>query len=294
MAIIHFTKGQGTGNDFVLYLDLEGNNDLSPAQVAKICDRRFGIGADGVIRVVPTHLVADGAVSLAEEPSAYWFMDYRNADGSIAEMCGNGIRVFARYLTEKNLVELGDGEVLHVGTRAGVKDIQRNRAGFVVDMGRWRLEPDEVLVHADKLEISRPGLGINVGNPHVVVALASEKELAALSLHEAPRLDPMPASGANVEFVVPSDPMVVNGTGFIKMRVFERGVGETLSCGTGVIAAALATRHWAGPSAPNHYSVEVPGGTLGVRIFATEEGEHVGLSGAAELSFEGELDLAKL
>jgi len=294
MAIIHFTKGQGTGNDFVLYLDLEGDNDLSPAQVAKICDRRFGVGADGVIRVVPSLLVADGAASLAEEPTAYWFMDYRNADGSIAEMCGNGIRVFARYLTEKNLVELGDGEVLHVGTRAGVKDIQRNRAGFVVDMGRWRLEPDEVLVHADKLEISRPGLGINVGNPHVVVALASEKELAALSLHEAPRLDPAPANGANVEFVVPSDPMVVNGTGFIKMRVFERGVGETLSCGTGVIAAALATRHWAGASAPNHYSVDVPGGTLGVRIFATEEGEHVGLSGAAELSFEGELDLAKL
>lgn len=294
MAIINFTKGQGTGNDFVLYLDSEGNNDLSPSQIAKICDRRFGVGADGVIRVVPTHLVADGAASLAEEPTAYWFMDYRNADGSIAEMCGNGIRVFARYLTEKNLVELGEGEVLHVATRAGAKDVQRNRAGFVVDMGRWRLEPGEVLVHADKLEISRPGLGINVGNPHVVVALASEKELATLSLHDAPRLDPEPAHGANVEFVVPSEPMVVNGTGFIKMRVFERGVGETLSCGTGVIAAALATRHWAGALAPNHYSVEVPGGTLGVRIFATEEGEHVGLSGAAELSFEGELDLAKL
>ena len=294
MATIQFTKGQGTGNDFVLYLDREGNNDLSPTQVAKICDRRFGIGADGVIRVVPSHLVSAGAASLAEEPSAYWFMDYRNADGSIAEMCGNGIRVFARYLTEKNLVELSEGEVLHVGTRAGVKDIQRNRAGFVADMGRWRLEPGEVLVHADNLEISRPGLAINVGNPHVVVALASEKELAGISLITAPRLDPVPANGANVEFVVPNEPMVVNGTGFIKMRVFERGVGETLSCGTGVIAAALATRHWAGQNAPNHYSVEVPGGTLGVRIFATEEGEHVGLSGAAELSFDGELDLAKL
>jgi diaminopimelate epimerase len=291
MSKVQFTKGQGTGNDFVLVLDQDGTLDISPSQVARICDRHFGVGADGLIRVVPSQFLPEGQASLAEEPSAYWFMDYRNADGSIAEMCGNGVRVFARYLTEKGLVDLAEGQVLHVGTRAGVRDIQKNKAGFAVDMGRWKPESTEVLVSVSGLEVPRPSQGINVGNPHLVVALASNEELKSLDLAIAPKLNPEPVSGANVEFVVPADPMITNGVGKISMRVFERGVGETLSCGTGIVAAALATRLWAGPDAPNQWTVEVPGGTLGVRMFATEEGEHVGLSGPAELSFDGVLEL---
>jgi diaminopimelate epimerase len=287
MKTLAFTKGQGTGNDFVLYLDLDGSNDLSVSQVVELCDRRFGIGADGVIRVVKSEHLPEGAQALAEEPSAEWFMDYRNSDGSIAEMCGNGIRVFARYLTEKGLVDLVEGKVLHVGTRAGVKDIQKNKAGFAVDMGRWKPESNEYLVRSHGIDVARPGQGINVGNPHVVVALAEETELQNLDLNREPRLEPKPESGANIEFVVPAEPLVTNGVGKISMRVFERGVGETMSCGTGVVAAALATRLWAGSEAPNQWTVEVPGGTLGVRMFPTEEGEHVGLSGPAELSFEG-------
>ncbi|NBR64889.1 MAG: diaminopimelate epimerase [Actinobacteria bacterium] len=291
MTKVKFTKGQGTGNDFVLVLDEAGTLELSAEQVSKICNRNFGIGADGLIRVVPSALIPEGKASLEEEATATWFMDYRNADGSIAEMCGNGVRVFARFLTEKGLVDLPDGQVLHIGTRAGVRDIQRNKAGFAVDMGRWRPETEEVLVKAHGLDVSRPGQGINVGNPHVVVALASTEELTSLDLFKEPVVEPKPDKGTNVEFVVPADPLVVNGVGRITMRVYERGVGETLSCGTGIVAAALATRLWAGTEAPNQWSVEVPGGTLGVRMFATEEGEHVGLSGPAELSFEGEVEI---
>jgi len=287
MKTLAFTKGQGTGNDFVLYLDLDGSNDLSVSQVVELCDRRFGIGADGVIRVVKSAHLPEGARALAEEPTAEWFMDYRNSDGSIAEMCGNGIRVFARYLTEKGLVDLVEGKVLHLGTRAGVKDIQKNKAGFAVDMGRWKPESNEYLVRSHGIDVARPGQGINVGNPHVVVALAEETELQSLDLNREPKLEPKPESGANIEFVVPAEPLVTNGVGKISLRVFERGVGETMSCGTGVVAAALATRLWAGSEAPNQWTVEVPGGTLGVRMFPTEEGEHVGLSGPAELSFEG-------
>lgn len=286
---IRFTKGQGTGNDFVLVLDQDGELNLSAKQIAAICDRHFGVGADGFIRVVKSANLSEGSASLAEEPNATWFMDYYNADGTTAEMCGNGVRVFARYLTEKGLVELGDGQTLSVGTRAGVKDVQRNMAGFAVDMGRWKLESEEVLVHAENLQVSRPGQGINLGNPHVVVALAHKSELAELKLAEAPILTPAPPNGANVEFVVADD--VKNGVGYISMRVFERGVGETLSCGTGICAAALATRHWAGAGAPNTWQVSVPGGTLGVRMFPTEDGEHVGLSGAAELVYDGEISL---
>lgn len=291
MARVKFTKGHGTGNDFVLILDAEGVLELSAAKIAEICDRHFGVGADGLIRVVKSANIPEGKAILAEDDSAEWFMDYYNADGSTAEMCGNGSRVFARYLTEKGLVSLAEGQTLSIGTRAGVRDLQRNLAGFAVDMGRWRLGADDLTVKAANLDVARPGQAINVGNPHVVVALAETSELDELNLGVAPVLEPAQPEGANVEFVVPAEPMVKAGVGHIRMRVFERGVGETLSCGTGIVAAALATRHWAGKDAPNQWQVTVPGGTLGVRMFATEDGEHVGLSGAAVLVFEGELEL---
>ena len=294
MAILEFTKGHGTGNDFVLFFDPSGEIELTSNQIAKLCDRHFGIGADGVIRVIRSEALEVGRGLLAEAPEAEWFMDYYNADGSVAEMCGNGTRVFARYLTEKGHVSLADGQTLSIGTRAGVRDIQKNMAGFAVDMGRWKLDGGEPTVKALNLDVPRPGIGINVGNPHVVVALADQSELNSLDLSRAPELSPAPPAGANVEFVVPAEPLVTDGVGSISMRVHERGSGETLSCGTGIVAAALATRHWAGPGAPNQWSVTVPGGTLGVRMFATEDGEHVGLSGAAQLVYDGQIDLASL
>lgn len=291
MPDIHFTKGHGTGNDFVLFADPDGEIDLTAAQLAAIADRRFGVGADGIIRAVRSANLPEGAASLAQDSGAEWFMDYHNADGSPSEMCGNGIRVFAEYLTSQGLVELDATETLTVGTRAGVRDLQRNPRGFQVDLGRWTLEGTDPLVRAKDIAVARPGLGINVGNPHVVVALSSLDELASADLTVIPILDPAAPDGANVEFVVPHDPLVKDGVGQITMRVHERGSGETLSCGTGAAAAALATRHWAGPSAPNNWRVEVPGGVLGVRMWAAEDGEHVSLSGPATLVFEGDLSV---
>lgn len=290
--MVAFTKGHGTGNDFVIIADPDGALDLTSDQVAALCDRNFGIGADGVLRVVRSAAIADGAASLAEEPDAEWFMDYRNADGSLAEMCGNGIRVFAHYLLWAGLAVIEAGSTLPIGTRAGVRDVTRSENGYQVDLGRWRLDGDDPLVTASGLAVTRPGLGIDVGNPHVVVAVASEAELASLDLHRPPLLDPLPTAGANVEFVVPGEPLVRDGIGHVRMRVFERGVGETLSCGTGVAATALAVRHWAGSQAPDNWRVEVPGGTLGVRMFAAEDGEHVALAGPAQLAFHGEIELA--
>jgi diaminopimelate epimerase len=290
-ATIHFTKGHGTGNDFVLFADPEGEIDLTSDQIAAICDRHFGVGADGVLRAVRSSNIPDGARALAEDDAAEWFMDYHNSDGSVAEMCGNGIRVFAKYLLDHGLTELTDGNTLAIGTRGGVRDVQRNKSGFQADLGRWRLDGTDPTVRAKNLSIARPGLGINVGNPHVVVALASDDELDSADLTYIPILDPEPLEGANVEFVVPLEPLIKDGIGRIRMRVHERGSGETLSCGTGAVAAALATRHWAGAGAPNHWSVEVPGGTVGVRMFPTEDGEHVSLSGPAELVYSGDVTL---
>lgn len=288
---INFTKGHGTGNDFVLFADPEGTLDLTPARVAAIADRNFGVGANGILRAVRSVNIPEGAAALAEDSAAEWFMDYRNADGSVAEMCGNGIRVFAKFLLDTGLTQLTGGDTLAIGTRAGVRDVQRNNSGFQVDLGRWRLDGGEPLVRGKNLPVARPGLGINVGNPHIVVALASHEELDSLDLSYIPQADPEPGDGANYEFVVPADPLVKDGVGQIRMRVHERGVGETLSCGTGAAAAALATRHWAGASAPHQWRVEVPGGVVGVRMFPTEDGEHVSLSGPAELVFSGALEL---
>jgi diaminopimelate epimerase len=291
MVELHFTKGHGTGNDFVLFADPDGEVELSPSQIAAICDRHFGVGADGVIRAVRSKSLEAGAAALAEDDGAEWFMDYHNSDGSVSEMCGNGIRVYAQFLIHNGFVELGPGETLAVGTRGGVRDIQRNASGFQVDLGRWALDGGEPLVRAKNLAVARPGIGINVGNPHVVVALSSEAELDSADLTFIPILDPEAPAGANVEFVVPLEPLVKDGVGRIRMRVHERGSGETLSCGTGAVAAALATRHWAGVGAPNQWKVDILGGTVGVRMWPAEDGEHVSLSGPAELVFEGDLTI---
>lgn len=283
---VSFIKGQGTGNDFVLIHDPESTLDLSDDEIRSLCDRHFGIGADGVI--IATHTAASLEVShlLEEEPSAVWFMDYRNADGSKGEMCGNGARVFARYLLEGGHATLIDGSTLPIATRAGIKDITATANGFAVDLGSWKIKPDEVLVHAAGLRVPRPGLHLTIGNPHVVVALATIEELQELDLSMPPVLEPALPSGANVEFVVLDDPLITEGVAGLTMRVHERGVGETQSCGTGIAAAAIAIREYAG-NTQNSWKVRVPGGQVAVRMFPTEDGEHAGISGPAELSFSG-------
>jgi diaminopimelate epimerase len=288
MAELRFTKGHGTGNDFVLVADPDGELDLAPSLVARLCDRHLGIGADGLLRAVR---VGKDPSAVSDDPDAEWFMDYRNADGSVAEMCGNGIRVFTAFLLEEGLAELPPGATLAVATRGGVMTVQRTATGFAVDLGRWTLGPDDVAVRIDGIDVIRPGLSIDVPNPHVVVALADDDELAGADLSSAPVLDPPPPAGANVELVRPEDPLVDDGIARIRMRVHERGSGETLSCGTGAVAAALATRYWAGEGAPNDWRVTVPGGVLGVRMFAAEDGEHVSLSGPAVLVYAGVVEV---
>ncbi len=278
-----FSKGHGTGNDFVLVADVDGSAPLTPERVRTLADRRFGIGGDGVIRAVPSGASGDAALDAAAGGADHtvWAMDYWNADGSISEMCGNGVRVFVRYLLEQRLATLPDGGSIDIATRAGVKRVVRRGALLSADLGRFELGADS-LVAADGLDVARPGLAVSTGNPHVVVALASEDELAGLDLHRAPSLDPVPAEGANVEFVVPG--LIADGVGSIRMRVHERGVGETLSCGTGAVAAAMATRHWSGDAA-DRWIVDVPGGRLEVEL---DERGHAWLTGPAEIVFRGE------
>jgi diaminopimelate epimerase len=288
---LSFVKGHGSENDFVLLPDVDARLDLTEQQVRWLCDRRAGIGADGVIRVVRTADVPEVAGQAAE---AEWFMDYRNADGSVAQMCGNGVRVLVTYLLAEGWVGPGS---FAVATRAGARPVQvRTGAGRVevaVDLGRWRLihGPDavtgggDVMVLTPGLAGAVPGLSIDVGNPHVVVVLPSEQDLARLDLTRLPGVQPSPPEGANVEFVVLGQP------GQLRMRVFERGVGETRSCGTGAAAAAMAARAWtvaAGGPETDQWRVHVPGGAVDVTALP---GDRVELAGQAVLVARGSVDV---
>lgn len=295
---LRFSKGHGTGNDFVLIADPDGIQTIDAEQVAALCDRHRGIGGDGLIRAVPSRYLSEGRELLRTSPDAEWFMDYRNGDGSLSEMCGNGVRVFVHFLRAEGLVDLPDGGALTIGTRGGGKTVVRTGDSYAVDMGPWEfIFPGEAtakamdsLVTADGLEVPRPALSVSMGNPHTVVALAELSELESTRLFTAPVVDPVPAHGTNVEFVVPSEPLVHDGVGTVTMRVHERGVGETQSCGTGACAAAVAIRHWAGPEAPDAWQVHVPGGVVGVKFFAGAAGhEHVELSGPAVIVASGTL-----
>jgi diaminopimelate epimerase len=298
LAGLEFQKLHATGNDFVIHADPEGVRDVSPEQVAALCDRHLGVGADGLIRAVRSEHVDAGRELLAVDSQAEWFMDYRNGDGSVAEMCGNGVRAYVHFLTLNGLSDIPDTG-LHIGTRAGVKIVKRSGDGYSVDMGPWHyLHPElaeenamDALVSTAGLKVARPSLSVDMGNPHTVVALADHAELERLDLSRKPEVDPVPSNGVNVEYVVPVDPLVEDHVAMISMRVHERGVGETLSCGTGICAAVVATRTWAGAAgeAAAAWAVQVPGGVCGVRFRPAPDGEHVILSGPATRVASGTL-----
>ncbi|WP_425828676.1 diaminopimelate epimerase [Streptomyces fractus] len=274
-----FLKGHGTENDFVIIPDPENAIALSPTAVAALCDRRAGIGGDGVLHVVRTAAHPE-ARHMADE--AEWFMDYRNGDGSVAEMCGNGVRVFARYLQHAG--HIGEGD-LAVATRGGVKAVHIDKEGLItVGMGRATLPEGDVTVSVD--ERTWPATNVNMGNPHAVAFVA---DLAhAGSLYDPPPFAPANAypEGVNVEFVVDRGPR------HVAMRVHERGSGETRSCGTGAcaVAVAAARRDGLDPAVtgdPVTYEIDLPGGRLTITERADGEIE---MTGPAVIVAEGRLD----
>ena len=284
---LNVTKGHGTGNDFVIILDSSNELRLSERDYRWLADRNLGVGADGVIRVVRTDSHDETRAYLDAEPNAEWFMDYLNRDGSKAEICGNGVRVFAEFLVSEGLVDIPAGTALPIVTRGGIVDVTRSAAGFYqIDLGSWSLMGIEPKVATRGSQRPRVGLGVALANQHVVVIVEDHDELSSLDLGTMPELMPPIEGGANIEFVHLAQPLLEDGVGQISMRVYERGVGETLSCGSGAVAAALAARYSLGDEAPNHWKIRVPGGHLAVRMFPTEDREHVSLSGPAKLVFK--------
>lgn len=306
------TLGHGTGNDFVLLFDPHGTCDPNPAQVSALCDRRMGLGGDGLIRCVPAVHMLD---QLPGAEPDLWTMDYRNADGSLAEMCGNGVRVCVAYLLHCGAIaesDLADGG-LALATRGGVKKVWRDSAtgDVTVSMGTAGFSSVEFGEFTTALQLTghdsdaagrsavhvsdcqqrgnRSGYFVDMGNPHLV-ALASGQDgepLAAadLDLSLPPMVNGQPHTGVNVEFVdLPAAREVLAAKPAaeevdIAMRVYERGVGETLSCGTGAVAAGVVASCYTGRN--GMWRVHVPGGHVVVKV--TQFGEQTSLGGAAKL-----------
>jgi diaminopimelate epimerase len=254
-AALTWLKGHGTENDFIVVPDPDGARDLDPTEVAALCHRRAGIGADGVLRVVRSTGIDDPAAKAAADDGVEWFMDYRNADGSLSEMCGNGVRVFIRYLVRAGLVD--PSQPVPVGTRAGVRvGTIRDDGRIGVDMGVVALQgPTGVAVSGRRLEATR----VSVGNPHAVAFVGDLTDVGPLL--EPPGFDAAAfPEGVNVEFVVRL------GDRAIAMRVHERGSGETRSCGTGACAAAAAFASAFGVALPASIGVRILGGDLEVAL----------------------------
>jgi diaminopimelate epimerase len=229
------TYGHGTHNDFLIFFDPDDELDLTSTSIAAMCNRTNGVGADGIIRIVRT----DG----------YWFMDYRNSDGSLAEMCGNGIRVMARYLVERGHQAEG---IFAIDTRAGRKHLRVPKDDDIsVNMGKVFDEEEDVTATVNGITYS--GYNINVGNPHAVVFTEDLSTVGTLEI--APSVSPSTSypEGVNVEFVH------INENNEALMRVHERGSGETQSCGTGTCAVALAATKYIGQSIPSRWTIFPPG-----------------------------------
>jgi diaminopimelate epimerase len=257
--------GHGTENDFVVLPDPDGHvwpeSRLDETLVRRLCDRRAGLGGDGVLRVVRSVHVPDAPSVLGEALAACeWFMDHRNADGSHAEMCGNGIRLFLHVLVSEGLLDRATCEAgVFVGTRGGPRRVGATPdGGYWVDMGPARPFGEGAARLSGQVF---PGLAVSMGNPHL--ACLTDVDIDALDLTIAPAFDAgLFPEGVNVEFI-----SVLEPGAHIRLRVHERGVGETRSCGTGACAAAYAALVADG-RAEGTVVVDVPGGRLSVQVDA--------------------------
>lgn len=284
-------KAHATGNDFVVYLDEDGTHEPTADEVRFLCDRHFGIGGDGLIRLAHPQAVSDvneRQVADCAAGDADWFMDYRNADGSLAEMCGNGTRAITLFAQRQSIADQPGGKPFHLGTRAGVKILTSlgdvpglGKDVFQVEMGAWkRGDVDGYEVTIPGTSGSARGTFVDMGNPHVVAVLedafASLPNVEDLDLVTKPVVAPEIPSDQNVEFVRIDEQNEGDDAGEATMRVNERGCGETLSCGTGLCATAITLRAKTGI---DHWTITVRGGTL--RVDVTDE--DVKLTGSATI-----------
>ena len=266
------TYGHGTENDFLLLFDEQNKFDLSPERIATLCSRSGSIGRPG----------ADGLIRITRNATGKnWFMDYRNADGSLAEMCGNGIRVMARYLVDRGHQGAG---IFAIDTRDGLKYLAVPESGEIsVNMGKV-LDLSDVDGSATILQSGNEwkSFNINVGNPHAVAIISDLDQVGDLTAAPVVLPDDIYPDGVNIEFVE------ITGDNEVQMRVYERGSGETRSCGTGICAVALAANIYSKKPLPAKWIVNPPGGRLTVEL---DPHSNATLTGAAIILQDFEVEI---
>jgi diaminopimelate epimerase len=285
---IEFTKYHGLGNDFIL-IDNRHQIEpvLTPAQATQWCDRHFGIGADGVIFALPGDSVADNTNAQVAD----YTMRIYNSDGSEPEMCGNGIRCLADFVASLDLSETGSSRSLYrINTLAGLMVPQITSEGKVtVDMGLPRLSAAEIpttLATSSEKVIDQP-LTVNdqvwlvtcvsMGNPHCITFVEDVKAIPLEQIGSQFEHHPVFPKRTNTEFIEVINPH------YLKMRVWERGAGITLACGTGACAAVVAGVLTG--RCDRQATVELPGGCL--EIFWSESDQHLYMTGPATRVFTG-------
>lgn len=285
-------KVHANGADYLVHVAKDEDAAIcAPETVAQWCHRRTGIGASGFVQLTPTTAPEHTAEQV------HWQLQAYRPDGSPQPVNGDELRAAARILIDEGHVELAPAETLPILTVNGIHDVQPNGSGgFQLDLGRWRLIQNEPTLWVPGLDVPRPGLEIELaGSRVIVIALAHADELAAVHTDTAPTIEPEPVDLPTIAYVVPDEPLVRDSVGWLRMRAWQPVSGSTDAGGTAAAATALAVRYWAGSDAgnraPNHWRVTTDGGPLQVRMFPTEEGEHLGLAGRAERVFDTRVTL---
>lgn len=283
---IRLHKAHTNGTDFLIHIAEQSDAAPNLAEITQWCNRRTGIGASALVCAVP----ATEPLRSAEHVS--WSVRSWFADGRERPVDGDELRAVARILIDEGYVQLAAAETLPLAFGTEIYDIQPSgTGGFHLDLGRWRLLGSEPTVAAAGLDVARPGVELSIaGRRYIVIALADQSELERLRLDQPLQIDPAPTDDVTVTFTIPEDPLVRDGVGRLVVRSWSTDGGTAPVSGGAAAGTALAVRHWAGAGAPHHWRITGDYGALQVRMFATEEGEHLGVAGDCTRVFDVEVE----
>ncbi|MGO3733868.1 MAG: diaminopimelate epimerase [Canibacter sp.] len=286
MVKLKFYKGHCNGSDTIVVM-APNEQPLTGPQISQLCNRNTGPGAQSLTVL---HRVEDDpqAAKLRKlDPELKWVAQVFNAQGELTSQRSTALRVAANVLIETGRESFERRDTIPFATTEGITDVLIGSVNTSIDLGRWKLDGERLVLSAEE-RVQRPGLGISIDAEYTVVAVASSSELDSLNLSRTVEVAPHTEGEQLVIYVTPSENVIKDGIGQIHARTHSSMYGETQATGAALAAGALAFRHWGGPEMPHHWRVTTKEGSAAVRMYPTEEGEHVSTAAPVSLSFVGE------